>query len=315
MTDEQVVIDAQTGEIVGVDDAWERHRRIVALRNMAEETFLTLGEELFWFREKEQYKELEHPTLESYLADPDVDIAQRTAFQLMGVYHRYIIGLQLRPSQLLTAGYSKLDMLRPYMTPDNVEEWVDCAATLSRSDLKIEIAKAFKKKPKELPSGIYRIIYADPPWQYSDKLIEGYGAAEHHYSTMSIAELCEMGSALKERMGSDAVLFLWATSPMLDDAFTVIDAWGFEYKASFIWDKVEHNYGHYNSVRHEFLLVCTRGSCTPDVPELRDSVIAIPRSEVHSQKPDYFRQLIDQLYPHGNRLELFARNRTKGWDI
>jgi len=29
-----------------------------------------------------------------------------------------------------------------------------------------------------LPDGGYRILYADPPWKYSDELIEGYGAAE-----------------------------------------------------------------------------------------------------------------------------------------
>ena len=46
-----------------------------------------------------------------------------------------------------------------------------------------------------------------------------------------------------------AVLFLWATSPLLPDALRLGDAWGFKYKAAFIWDKVKHNMGHYNSVR------------------------------------------------------------------
>ena len=57
----------------------------------------------------------------------------------------------------------------------------------------------------------------------------------------------------------DAVLFLWTTSAMLEDAFAVIEDWGFNYKTSFIWDKVKHNMGHYNSVRHELLLVAGRG--------------------------------------------------------
>ena len=38
-----------------------------------------------------------------------------------------------------------------------------------------------------LPIGTYNIIYADPPWRYDCKNVQG--AAENHYSTMSIDEL------------------------------------------------------------------------------------------------------------------------------
>ena len=56
---------------------------------------------------------------------------------------------------------------------------------------------------------------------------------------------------------------------------------------------MRHNFGHYNSVRHELLLVCTRGSCTPDNPKLYDSVQAIERSDTHSEKPGEFRDMIE----------------------
>ena len=35
-------------------------------------------------------------------------------------------------------------------------------------------------------TGTYEIIYADPPWRYSAKRVQG--AAENHYPTMSIEE-------------------------------------------------------------------------------------------------------------------------------
>ena len=35
-------------------------------------------------------------------------------------------------------------------------------------------------------TGTYEIIYADPPWRYSAKKVQG--AAENHYPTMSIAD-------------------------------------------------------------------------------------------------------------------------------
>ena len=171
-----------------------------------------------------------------------------------------------------------------------------------------------KEMVKEVapPSGKYRVIYADPPWSYGNKLVDGYGAAENHYPTMTIEELCAL--PVKDLAEDNAVLFLWVTSPLLEECFEVIRAWGFKYKASFVWDKLRKNFGYYNGVRHEFLLVCTRGSCTPDVPKLFDSVQSIERTE-HSRKPEEFRQIIDTLYPHGKRIELFARRPAPGWEV
>jgi site-specific DNA-methyltransferase (adenine-specific) len=157
----------------------------------------------------------------------------------------------------------------------------------------------------------YRVIYADPPWSYNDKQnIEVLGGAEKHYLTMPLDEICKLPIPAED----NAVLFIWVTSPMLEESFKVINAWGFKYKTSFVWDKVAHNMGHYNSVRHEFLLICTKGSCTPDVAKLFDSVVSIERTE-HSRKPKEFRDMIDTLYPIGNRLEMFAREAPDGWDV
>jgi len=175
---------------------------------------------------------------------------------------------------------------------------------------KFENAKLDKTIPQPI-EGKYRIIYADPPWKYNDKLIDGYGPAEFHYPTMTIQELC--GLPIKNITEDNAVLFLWVTSPLLEECFAIIHAWGFEYKTSFVWDKVKHNMGHYNSVRHEFLLVCTRGSCTPDNLKLYDSVQSIERTD-HSVKPEEFRNIIDDIYPNGKRIELFSRREIAGWN-
>ena len=73
--------------------------------------------------------------------------------------------------------------------------------------------------------------------------------------------------------------------------------------------------GHYNSVRHELLLVATKGSCVPDNAKLFDSVQVIERTDKHSEKPEEFRGIVDTLYKHGNKLELFARKQVKGWFV
>jgi len=179
-------------------------------------------------------------------------------------------------------------------------------------------------KPKILidpPEGKYNVIYADPPWQYGDKLIEGYGAAEHHYSTLSIEELCELPIA--DLSADNSILFLWVTFPLLDECFEIIEAWGFEYKTGMVWDKVKHNFGHWFSMRSELLLICEKGSYKPDISKigLIDNVKSIERTRTHSEKPEYFRKIIDKMYPGGKKIELFARDisrlklRYPHWDF
>ena len=177
------------------------------------------------------------------------------------------------------------------------------AREISRKD-----GGSFKKK--EIPEGEFNVILCDAPWKYNDKHdYNGTTGAETHYPSMSIEELCEM----KIPSAKNAILFFWVTSPLLEECFAVINAWGFQYKTSFVWDKVKHNMGHYNSVRHEFLLVCTKGSFTPEVPKLFDSVIQEERSNRHSEKPEIVYDIIEKLYPSGKYLELFGRKKRAQW--
>jgi len=176
--------------------------------------------------------------------------------------------------------------------------------------------EATKPKPLE---GTYRIICADPPWKYVGlNQADEYGHAERHYDCLDDNQPCEFrpdGTRLvKDLADENSVLFMWVTSPLIERCFPIIKAWGFQYKALFVWDKVKHVMGHYNSVRHEFLLICTRGSCKPDVPILKDSVQEIERSAKHSEKPQEFYDIIEALYDHGRKLEIFARSGRKGWD-
>ncbi len=200
--------------------------------------------------------------------------------------------------------------------PDLAEKVASGETTLTNA---LRIAKKDELKGAvPLPAGKYRVLYVDPPWKYSDSRGElPYGPAESHYPAMSLPELC----ALEVPADDNAVLFLWTTVPMLEDAFKVINAWGFKYKGLFVWDKVKHNYGHYNSVRCEILLIATKGSCTPGTSRLYDNVVSIERSEIHSAKPEYFYEIIEALYPEEQfckACELFRRSNENparpGWD-
>lgn len=173
------------------------------------------------------------------------------------------------------------------------------------------------KRVEALPSDKYRVIYADPPWQYNDSRagLDDYAAtaAEDHYPTMPTAAICALD--VKALADDDAVLFCWATFPLLPDALDVVKAWGFKYKTAFVWSKGRPNFGHYHTADAELLLVATRGSCTPDAEKRDRQVQAVERTGKHSSKPEEFRALIDRLY-RGKRIELFRRGAAPdGWAI
>ena len=207
---------------------------------------------------------------------------------------------------------AKVKIIEKKATLEQREKLATGKATINQVfvSVKREEIKQVVKEAK-WPEGKYRIIYADPPWAYSNTMPVGTSQPDDHYPLMTIEQLCKL--PISELLEDNAVLFLWVTSPILEESFQVINAWGFKYKASFVWDKVKHNMGHYNSVRHEFLLVAVRGSCQPDIPKLLDSIVSIPRSK-HSHKPEYFRKTIDELYPYGPRVELFATEKVEGWE-
>lgn len=83
----------------------------------------------------------------------------------------------------------------------------------------------------------YTVIYSDPPWAYKVWSKKGTGrSAENHYPTMSIEDIRAL--PVGELAAKDCALFLWVTMPILQEAFSVILAWGFTYKTvAFVWIK------------------------------------------------------------------------------
>lgn len=172
----------------------------------------------------------------------------------------------------------------------------------------------------------YNLILTDPPWRYAST--HGQGAigstANSSYPTMTKDELIAMD--IKNKYAEkDCVLLLWATAPQLDTAIDVIRGWGFTYKTQFVtWIKVSRagnvllGTGHYTRSNPEFLLLATCGRVGPFRQKTRtttSSVVFAERRE-HSRKPDAARDVIDRVFgTELSRLEMFAREKTPGWDV
>ena len=197
------------------------------------------------------------------------------------------------------------------ITPNNVHKEIRKKENIERRE---KIKDQFSQAPQLQSKKTYRVIYADPPWLYDKgkELSDSYGDVSKHYPPMELQDICDL--PVSELCDKNSVLFLWATAPKLPEALEVMKAWGFEYKTNVIWDKVGHNFGYYFSVRHEILLIGGKGSSTPDNRKLHDSVISIEKSKKHSEKPQYFKELINTLYTEGNKIELFCRESSLNFD-
>jgi N6-adenosine-specific RNA methylase IME4 len=161
----------------------------------------------------------------------------------------------------------------------------------------------------------YGVILADPPWPFRTYSRKGKGrSAEAHFPSMPVADIAALPVA--DWAERDSVLYLWSTVPHLSDALTVMAAWGFEYKSSFVWIKERCGTGYWARNRHEHLLIGARGSkvCPRyNGIALLDSVIVGQQRE-HSRKPDRAVEIIECYHPVVAKLELFARETRPGWD-
>lgn len=163
----------------------------------------------------------------------------------------------------------------------------------------------------------YNIIYVDPPWRYEQKRLQG--AAEKHYPTMNIREMCALPVA--DLAGTDCVLFMWVTFPMLPEAFKLMEAWGFEYKTvAFVWLKQNkkspswfYGLGFWTRGNAEICLLAKKGKPKRNSASVHQFIIS--PIEQNSKKPDITRDRIVELMGDVPRIELFARQKTEGWDV
>lgn len=163
----------------------------------------------------------------------------------------------------------------------------------------------------------YKIIYADPAWQFNDKASAGERGACHKYSVMSVDDMCALPVA--DLAADDCLLAMWWVGAMPDEALKLVKAWGFKLKTTkgFTWHKLTKHgkdhfgMGNWTRANSEDCLFAVRGkpkrvSC--GVPQLIHAKV-----REHSRKPDEARDRLVRLMGDVPRVELFARQKHDGW--
>lgn len=158
----------------------------------------------------------------------------------------------------------------------------------------------------------FRVIVADPP----TKFIAGTKGRPQHYQRMTDLEIKRL--PVDELAHPDGCwLFLWTTSPKLDDAFTIAESWGFRYSArAFVWVKTNQDgslhtgMGYTTRKNAEDCLLFRLGSPERAARDVHEIIISPVRE--HSRKPDESFARIER-FASGPYLELFSRESRDGW--
>jgi len=170
----------------------------------------------------------------------------------------------------------------------------------------------------------YQIIYADPAWSYDTNSApavkrpclergEKPHSVNHYYETMTTKDIQEL--PVNEITDKNAVLFLWATNPLLPEAIETMKRWGFKYKTCLTWHKLRcKGMGYWFRGHTEHLLLGVKGNLKA-FRSLEHNIKSLP-VEKHSKKPNYYRELIESVTKDfTNKLEMFAREKQEGWDV
>ncbi|PSV43612.1 MT-A70 family methyltransferase [Photobacterium indicum] len=169
----------------------------------------------------------------------------------------------------------------------------------------------------------YKLILASPPWKYSDKCANKGGIVKY-YEPMSLTELSLL-TVSAEIDPSGCALCLWTTFPQMEEAFKLIDAWGFEYVDTiFTWVKTYPatndpskpfiGMGHYTRSNAEIMFLAKpKGGRLPPIINGEISCVQYFPVMGGAKQPPQFRDLLVELFGDAPRVELFAKIPAVDW--
>lgn len=163
----------------------------------------------------------------------------------------------------------------------------------------------------------YDLLMVDPPWRFALRSEKGEAkSAQAQYACMSLDDIKALPVGHLAR--KDAILWLWATHPMLPQALEVMAAWGFAFTTSGAWvkttsgGKLAFGTGYVLRSASEPFLIGKFGR--PGTARNVRTILMAPTRE-HSRKPVEAYIAAEALACDATRrADLFSRESRPGWD-
>ena len=175
----------------------------------------------------------------------------------------------------------------------------------------------------------YKLILADPPWDFKNKKTGGSmkSGATQQYMTTGIESLKKLD--VNSIADDGCLLAMWWVGAMPQEAIDLIKVWGFRLvnMNGLVWNKLTvtnkpyFGMGFYTRAGSESVAFAVKGKFKPASRSVRAVFNAEAQIQfeakvmAHSQKPAQVRDLLAELCGDVPRLEMFAREQTKGWSV
>ena len=216
---------------------------------------------------------------------------------------------------------SQKDLIELAKLKDKAPEQVQAVLTMVASEsLSVKSAirqlslnnqkEAIESGNVENPTGLFDVISIDPPWKYEQGESNSYNEdgrrVANPYPEMTLEQIKALNLPVKD----DSVMWLWTTQKFLNDSFSLLEEWGFEHKATMVWDKEQMGMGHWLRMQCEFCLLAVKGNPVWSNTHVRD-ILREKRRE-HSRKPEEFYNIVNEICV-GDKLDYFSREKREGW--
>lgn len=188
----------------------------------------------------------------------------------------------------------------------------------------------------------FNVIVSDPAWSFSDTLKKMKSktrrSAISQYSTLSPSQVAQ----LDVRSIADpehCVLVLWVPSTLLQQGLSVMSAWGFSFKQTYIWvktkkdvskrakkalengqtidmnDMLAFGMGRLFRQTHEIALIGTMGKVYSHLENKSQRSVEFDFNKGHSTKPELLQDMLELMFPNANKLEMFGRRLRPNWTV
>ncbi|KAJ2078503.1 hypothetical protein H4R24_004422 [Coemansia sp. RSA 988] len=157
----------------------------------------------------------------------------------------------------------------------------------------------------------FDVILMDPPWQLASQApTRGVAIAYQQLPDVCIESLPI------QLLQTNGFIFIWVINNKYTKAFQLMKQWGYTYVDDITWVKQTVNrrmakgHGYYLQHAKETCLVGKKGADPQTLQRSVASDVIFSERRGQSQKPEEMYEIIEQLIPGGNYLEIFGRKNN-----